>query len=63
MLVWRISCPPTSGRRSWRASAAQPFAKAFYDWSGGLIWLALPASDDADHASCAARGATGGHAT
>jgi glycolate oxidase FAD binding subunit len=39
-------------------------AKAFYDWSGGLVWLALPASEDADHVLVrAALGPTGGHAT
>jgi glycolate oxidase FAD binding subunit len=39
-------------------------AKAFYDWSGGLIWLALPPASDADHLLVRASiGATGGHAT
>ena len=48
--VWRISCAPTEGAAVVaRITAARPTAKAFYDWSGGLIWLALPARDDADH--------------
>ena len=35
--VWRISCAPTDGAAVVaRISAAQPLAKAFYDWSGGL---------------------------
>ena len=34
-------------RRPHQGATARP--KAFYDWSGGLIWLALPASADADH--------------
>ena len=44
--------------------AQRPAAKAYYDWSGGLIWLALPTSADADHLVVrGAVGATGGHAT
>ena len=52
--------PPSS-----RASRPQrPSAEAFYDWSGGLVWLALPPSADADHAIVrGAIGTTGGHAT
>ena len=64
-VVWKISCPPTEGPGIVaRIKAQRPSAKAFYDWSGGLIWLALPASVDADHVIVrAALGPTGGHAT
>lgn len=64
-VVWKISCPPTEGPAVLaRIRAQRPAARAFYDWSGGLIWLALPPSADADHAIVrGALGATGGHAT
>ena len=64
-VVWKISCPPTEGPAILtRIKAERPEARAFYDWSGGLIWLALPPSDDADHRIVrGALGATGGHAT
>ena len=49
-IVWKISCPPTEGPGIVaRIKAQRPSAEAFYDWSGGLIWLALPTSADADH--------------
>lgn len=61
-IVWRISCAPTEGPAIVaRIKAARPSAKAFYDWSGGLIWLTLPASTDADHALV--RQGLNGHAT
>ncbi len=42
-VVWKISCPPTEGPAILaRIKAQRPAARAFYDWSGGLIWLALP---------------------
>ena len=64
-IVWRISCPPSEGPAIVsRIRTRQPALKVLYDWSGGLIWLALPASADADHLVVrAALGATGGHAT
>ncbi len=64
-IVWKISCPPTEGPGIVaRLRAQRPAAQAFYDWSGGLIWLALPASADADHAIVrGALGPAGGHAT
>jgi glycolate oxidase FAD binding subunit len=44
--------------------AARLAARWFYDWSGGLVWLAAPADGDGGaaivHAAAAARG---GHAT
>ena len=41
-----------------------PGAQWFYDWAGGLIWVALPPSDDAGAATIRrAAAATGGHAT
>ena len=64
-IVWRLSCPPSEGPAIVsRIRTHRPELKVLYDWSGGLIWLALPASADADHATVrAALGATGGHAT
>jgi glycolate oxidase FAD binding subunit len=64
-VVWRISCPPTEGPAIVaRIKAQRPAAEHFYDWSGGLVWLALPASADADHVVVrGAIGMTGGHAT
>jgi glycolate oxidase FAD binding subunit len=64
-VVWKISCPPTEGPAIVaRIKAQRPAAEAFYDWSGGLVWLALPACADADHAIVrGAIGAKGGHAT
>ncbi len=60
--VWRISVPPAAG-----AAAVRPFtgaARYFFDWGGGLLWLALPAQGDAGAARIrAAIAATGGHAT
>ncbi len=61
-IVWRISCAPTDGAATVaRIKTARPSAKAFYDWSGGLIWLALPTSADADHTLV--RTGLSGHAT
>ena len=61
-VVWRISCAPTDGPAIVaRLKAKHPNAKAFFDWSGGLIWLALPASANADHAMV--REGLRGHAT
>jgi glycolate oxidase FAD binding subunit len=41
-----------------------PAAQMFYDWAGGLIWLAPPKADDAGAASVRAVVAElGGHAT
>ena len=64
-VVWRVSCPPTEGPAIVaRIRAQRPEAKAFYDWSGGLIWLALAPRPDADHIVVrSAIGPTGGHAT
>lgn len=64
-VVWKISCPPMEGPAIVaRIEAKRSGAQAYYDWSGGLIWLALPPSDDADHVIVrGALGATGGHAT
>ncbi|TXM66385.1 glycolate oxidase subunit GlcE, partial [Methylobacterium sp. WL69] len=44
--------------------AAKREARWFYDWGGGLIWLATAAEDDAGAATVrAAVKAQGGHAT
>ena len=63
--VWRLSVAPTDGPKATAAIAARvPGARWFYDWGGGLVWLAVPAGADA--AADAIRTAIrplGGHAT
>jgi glycolate oxidase FAD binding subunit len=48
--VWRITAPPMSGPAIVAGVQAEIAAEAFYDWAGGLIWLAAPPSPDAGEA-------------
>ncbi|MGH8820567.1 MAG: FAD-linked oxidase C-terminal domain-containing protein, partial [Rhodoferax sp.] len=60
--LWRISTPPARGHEL--AAAITPAAQMFYDWAGGLSWVAMPIADEPDAA--AVRGAVAkisGHAT
>ena len=46
--LWRLSVAPMAGHSVAAAVlAALPGAEFFYDWAGGLLWLMLPASEDA----------------
>ena len=41
---------------------ARPLAEAYYDWSGGLVWLALPPNaGEGDAGQSLVRFAVGGH--
>jgi glycolate dehydrogenase FAD-binding subunit len=42
--LWRISTAPSKGHEF--AAAMSPAAQMFYDWAGGLIWLAMPFGDE-----------------
>ncbi len=60
--LWRISTAPSRGHEV--AGAITPAAQLFYDWSGGLIWVAMPFGDEPDAAHIReAVAAVGGHAT
>ena len=48
--LWRISTAPTAGAELARLAAGAG-AEMLYDWAGGLLWLALPPSDDAGAAA------------
>jgi glycolate oxidase FAD binding subunit len=62
--VWRISTAPTNGPKVVAAIARYVECNAFYDWSGGLIWLEVAPSADAAAADIRRVVAThGGHAT
>lgn len=62
--VWRISVPPSEGARVAAALRSDGQAQVYFDWSGGLLWLSLPAADDARHERVrAAVAGSGGHAT
>ncbi len=64
--VWKISVAPTTGPKL-TARLAALGGRCFYDWGGGLVWLALPAASDAASGARAIRAAIaaegGGHAT
>ena len=63
--LWRVSTAPTKGAvLAAQITAAVAAAEVIYDWAGGLLWVALPGSDDSGEA--VVRGAVkahGGHAT
>ncbi len=62
--VWRVSVAPSKAAAALARLRGEGEIRHFYDWGGGLVWIALPAAGDAGAA--AIRGAlagTGGHAT
>jgi len=59
--VWKISVAPTAGAG---VVADIGHGNAFYDWGGGLVWLALPSGGDGGAARVRnAVAKVGGHAT
>ena len=61
--VWRVSTAPTRGPAVTAALARLRDATWFYDWGGGLIWIATDATGDAGAADLrAALRPSGGHA-
>ena len=61
--LWRLSVAPSRAAALIEGLAAQGFAQAWlYDWGGGLIWLAAPASADGARAIHAGAARAGGHA-
>jgi glycolate oxidase FAD binding subunit len=60
--VWRVSVAPTEGPALAARLARSHDTRHFFDWGGGLVWLAVRGADDGGAA--AIRGAfAGGHAT
>jgi glycolate oxidase FAD binding subunit len=46
-VVWRLSVKPSEAAAALAAICAGRAARAFYDWGGGLVWLATAADGDA----------------
>ena len=62
--VWRISTAPTAASKVVAAISAYMECRAFYDWSGGLVWAEVLSTTDAGAADVRRVIATyGGHAT
>ena len=63
-IVWRLSIPAGLAARAVADIASALGARHFYDWGGGLVWLALLPREDAGAAVVRhATAAAGGHAT
>ncbi len=61
--VWKVSTAPMNGAAI-AAEVAAADGAWFFDWAGGLIWIAMPPSDDAGSAVIRpAVARAGGHAT
>ena len=62
--LWRLSVPPASGAAAAARVAEAADVRAFFDWGGGLLWLAVDGAPDAGEVPVrAAAMAVGGHAT
>lgn len=62
--LWRISTTPSKAPQLVASVRRHMPVEAFYDWSGGLVWLETPASADAGSADVRRAVAShGGHAT
>lgn len=62
--VWRISTPPASAAALAADIRKECAADVFFDWGGGLLWLATVGKGDAGtHVIRQSLGRVGGHAT
>jgi len=62
--LWRLSVPPSAGPPVAARIVAEGKAHYYFDWAGGLVWLALPPDGDAGETLVRrALAADGGHAT
>jgi glycolate oxidase FAD binding subunit len=62
--VWRLSVTPTAAAQLVTEVLAVVGGEAFFDWGGGLVWLAVEPRSDAGHEAIrAAVGQAGGRAT
>jgi glycolate oxidase FAD binding subunit len=62
--LWRVSLPPTAGPSLALGLAAALDLAYFFDWGGGLVWLAVADAEDGGAAAIrAALAPSGGHAT
>lgn len=62
--LWRLSTAPREGPKVVAAIARYMECRAYYDWSGGLVWLeAVPAADAGAADIRRVMAAHGGHAT
>jgi glycolate oxidase FAD binding subunit len=62
--LWRISTAPRQGPNIYSAIARYMDARAYYDWSGGLLWIEVLSTADAGAADIRrVVAAHGGHAT
>lgn len=62
--LWRISTSPKTAAKLVAAIRKHMTVEAYYDWSGGLIWLEVPATADAGASDIRRAVAVhGGHAT
>lgn len=65
-VVWKISVAPTKGAEFMTRFASKHDTRYYFDWSGGLIWLAINPEHYADAGAAALRellAKIGGHAT
>jgi glycolate oxidase FAD binding subunit len=62
--VWRVSIAPSKAAASLGRLPPGLVERHLFDWGGGLVWLATPATGDAGAAAIrTALGGTGAHAT
>lgn len=62
--IWRLSVPPMSGPAAAQEILDRVDGECFFDWGGGLVWLALKPFDDASEKIVRATvQKSGGHAT
>ncbi len=60
-VLWRISVPPLQGAATIKQISEHAPCTYYYDWGGGLIWLALPCAIDG-HATTVRNAVGEGHA-